>query len=441
MPSRHSSLARFWWTAALLTGALGCVDDAPSQPLEPRRAELAESNLVSNPSFETGTAGWASWQGTLLRETSTAAPGGSYVARVTRSTGTLYSLDDSPDTVPSAVAGTRYEASASVAAGSSSAVGKPLVIVLRERNASGAIVSVWESEPVSLKTTFQTLSVQATVQQTGDTLDVYLLQDNAVAGDAFLADAVNLQKVSTEPVLLWSDEFDGPAGSLPNPAVWNLETGGMWDHGRTLQQYTARPENCQLDGNGHLRIIARRERYTGEDGVTRDYTSARIQTQGLMERRYGYVEVRLKAPTGKGTWPAAWMMGSTGEWPANGEFDLFEGEGDAPTQAHGTLHAPGLAYGWDSNGGLVDMAPANVGDAWHTFGMFWDSTRVEWYVDRVKRMTYTKGSGGTWVFDQPNYVLLNLALGDIGGDPSGTTFPQVLEVDYVRWYAAPPTSP
>ncbi|MFP2926966.1 family 16 glycosylhydrolase [Pyxidicoccus sp. 3LG] len=404
---------------------------------------LPAGNFLPNPSFESGLTGWASWQGSLSRVAHASAPDGAYVARVARTAGDMYSLDDSPDAVASTTVGTVYRASAYVAAGNTGTVGKPAVLVVRERNASGATVGYAEAQ-VSLSTAFQHLTVDTTVQQSGNTLDVYVLQSSATSGNVFLADALTLEVVppSTpgEPGnLLWSDEFDGPAGSLPNPQVWEPETGGMWDHGRTLQQYTARPQNVQLDGSGHLRIIALRERYTGADGVPRDYTSARIHTKGRMERQYGYVEVRLKAPVGQGTWPAAWMMGSTGEWPANGEFDLFEGEGTLPTLAHGTLHGPGIAHGWDPPG-QVDYAPARVGDAWHTFGMYWDANRVEWYADRIKRFTFTRGTQGTWVFDQPNHLLLNLALGDLGGDPSGTVFPQVLEVDYVRWYANAPAN-
>jgi len=405
---------------------------------------LPPGNLLANPSFESNLTGWSSWQGTLTRVAHAAAPDGQYVVRVSRTAGDMYSLDDSPDAVGATTAGARYRASVFVAAGGSGTVGKPVVLALRERTASGANVEVWESPEVTLTSAFQQLTVEATVQQTGHVLDVYVIQADAASGHSLLVDALALVPLppSTpgEPTgLLWQDEFDGAAGSPPDPTVWTAETGGMWDHGRTLQQYTARPANVQLDGGGHLRIVARRETYTGEDGVTRDYTSARLHTAGRMERQYGYVEVRLKAPTGAGTWPAAWMMGSTGEWPANGEFDLFEGEGTQPTRAHGTLHGPGIAFGWDPPG-LVDFAPANVGDAWHLFGMYWDAHRVEWYVDRVKRFTFDKGTLGTWVFDQPNHLLLNLAIGDLGGDPASTVFPQVLEVDYVRWYAQPPSN-
>ncbi|NTX34768.1 family 16 glycosylhydrolase [Myxococcus sp. CA033] len=422
-------------TAALFTAA---------GPANAEDLALPAGNILSNPSFETNLTGWSTWQGTLARVSHASAPDGAYVVRVTRSAGDAYSLDDAPDAVASTTVGTVYRAQVFIAASNAGTVGKPVVLAVRERNGAGTSVGYAESPEVGLTTAFQQLTVETTVQQTGNTLDVYVLQSNATAGNAFLVDALTLAVVPPptpgEPSqLLWSDEFDGLAGTLPNPQVWEPVTGGMWDNGRTIQQYTARPQNVQHDGSGHLKIIARRETYTGADGVTRDYTSARIHSKGRMERQYGYVEVRLKAPTGLGTWPAAWMMGSTGEWPANGEFDIFEGEGPLPTLAHGTIHAPGIAYGWGPPG-QVDYAPARVGDAWRTFGIFWNANRVEWYADRIKRFTFPRGTTGTWVFDQPNHLLLNLALGDLGGDPTNTVFPQVLEVDYVRWYANAPSN-
>ncbi|WP_342377023.1 family 16 glycosylhydrolase [Myxococcus stipitatus] len=447
MRQRVAMWQRTWMgmLSGVALATVGCAGGAPAsdESAAASRLSLPPGNLLPNPSFESNVTGWSSWQGSLSRSAHASAPDGASVVRVTRTAGDMYSLDDAPDAVASTTAGTVYRASAYVAAGNAGTVGKPVVLVVRERNAAGATVGYAE-DSASLTTAFQHLTVDAPVQQSGNRVDVYVLQSGAVSGNVFLADAVTLEVVPPatpgEPShLLWSDEFDGVAGTSPNPQVWQAETGGMWDRGRTLQQYTGRTQNVQLDGSGHLRITALRETYTGGDGVTRDYTSARIHTKGRLERQYGYVEVRLKAPVGNGTWPAAWLMGSTGEWPANGEFDIFEGEGALPTLAHGTLHGPGITYGWDSPG-QVDYAPARVGDAWRTFGIFWDANRVEWYADRIKRFTFARGTMGTWVFDQPNHVILNLALGDLGGDPASTVFPQVLEVDYVRWYANAPSN-
>src|SRR5262245_66614893 len=98
----------------------------------------------------------------------------------------------------------------------------------------------------------------------------------------------------------WSDEFDGPAGALPDPARWVAETGGHGWGNDELQTYTARRENAALDGRGELVITARRERFTGRDGREREFSSARLKTQGLFEQAYGRFEARLQVPGGQG---------------------------------------------------------------------------------------------------------------------------------------------
>jgi beta-glucanase (GH16 family) len=109
--------------------------------------------------------------------------------------------------------------------------------------------------------------------------------------------------------LIWSDDFNGPAGALPNPAKWHAVTGAYGSGSHELEYYTARSSNVALDGAGHLVITARRETYTGR-GVTRRYTSARIETGGLFQTTYGELDARIKLPAGQGLWPAFWALGS-----------------------------------------------------------------------------------------------------------------------------------
>ena len=110
--------------------------------------------------------------------------------------------------------------------------------------------------------------------------------------------------------LVWSDEFSGADGSAPDATKWAIQTGGDGWGNNELEYYTARPQNVQVSG-GNLVITAAKEDYTGADGITRNYTSARLQTKGLFSQQYGRFEARIKIPKGQGMWPAFWMLGST----------------------------------------------------------------------------------------------------------------------------------
>ena len=132
--------------------------------------------------------------------------------------------------------------------------------------------------------------------------------------------------------LVWADEFDGAPGSGVDAERWKHDTGGGGWGNNELQTYTSRTSNAAHDGNA-LVITARRETLTGADGITRDYTSARILTAGRFTVTYGKIEARLKIPVGKGIWPAFWLLGndigSVG-WPACGEIDVMENVGHIP---------------------------------------------------------------------------------------------------------------
>src|SRR5690242_2062656 len=86
--------------------------------------------------------------------------------------------------------------------------------------------------------------------------------------------------------LAWSDEFSSPDGSSPDPRKWTYDLGGKGWGNQELESYTNRKENARIE-KGNLVITAQKETYTGTDGVTRDYTSARLKTQGLFAQTYG----------------------------------------------------------------------------------------------------------------------------------------------------------
>ncbi|MFD7021317.1 family 16 glycosylhydrolase [Promicromonospora sukumoe] len=235
--------------------------------------------------------------------------------------------------------------------------------------------------------------------------------------------------------LTWSDEFDGAAGSAPNPANWNLETGaGGWGNNE-LQNYTSSRDNSALDGNGNLVITARQD---GNGG----YTSARLTTAGKVEPTYGRVEARIKIPRGQGIWPAFWMLGgqidSGVPWPNSGEIDIMENVGFEPHMVHGTIHGPGYSGGSGIGASYTHPQGWSFADDFHTFAVDREPGRITWSVDgNVYQTRSTADVGGNqWVFDQPFFMLLNVAVGgNWPGYPDGTTqFPQQMVVDYVRVY-------
>ena len=164
-------------------------------------------------------------------------------------------------------------------------------------------------------------------------------------------------QASSKRHLIWSDEFNGPAGAKPNPAKWNFDVGGNGFGNRELEYYTSRPSNASLNGKGDLVITARAEKYTGSDGVTRNYTSARLQTLHKFEFTYGLLEARILVPAGQGLLPAFWTLGneayeSEKNYPGCGEIDVMEVLGSEPKVLNGTLHGP---WPWAPNGIGYDL--------------------------------------------------------------------------------------
>lgn len=231
--------------------------------------------------------------------------------------------------------------------------------------------------------------------------------------------------------LVFSDEFDAP-GAL-DPAKWGYEIGYIRNDEK--QYYTSRSENVRAEG-GNLVIEARKEPYQGYG-----YTSASINTRGRFELTYGRVEVRAKLPTGNGTWPAIWMLGTNiGQigWPACGEIDIMENVGFEPNLIHGTVHT--AAYNHVQ--GTAKGASVTVAGPWedfHVYAMEWHPDRIDVFVDGQKYFTFrNEGTGSrTWPFDKPQYLLLNLAIGGSWGGQKGiddSRFPHRYLVDYVRVY-------
>lgn len=242
-------------------------------------------------------------------------------------------------------------------------------------------------------------------------------------------------------VLTWSDEFNAPDGSPPDPTKWVPATGGNGWGNNELEYYTTDIRNAHQE-HGSLVIEAIQEPYTGPDGVSRNYTSARLKTSGKFSQAYGRFEARIKMPIGKGIWPAFWLLGddiATVGWPKCGEIDIVENLGSEPSVAHGTIHGPG--YSGDHAIGSPYTLPDDkrFTDDFHIFAVEWEPQEIRFYVDDnlyATRRPSELPAGAHWAYDHPFYILLNLAVGGKWpGNPDSTTqFPQKMLVDYVRVY-------
>jgi beta-glucanase (GH16 family) len=251
----------------------------------------------------------------------------------------------------------------------------------------------------------------------------------------------SVQKALTVPTpsYTFDDEFTGAAGARPS-ALWDFQTGGSGWGNDELEQYTNRTANAHLDGSGHLSIVARRETYTGADGITRNYTSARLFTKTPVT--FGYAEARILLPSGQGLWPAFWALGSNINqvgWPTCGEIDVVEGVNRMST-AYGTIHGPDYTKKSAFQYGGSTSPAGGLAGTWHTFAVSKTSTAISWYLDGVRYASVNRSSltsGQQWAYDQPQYLLLNLAVGGTWpGNPDSTTAAaaggSTMLVDWVR---------
>jgi beta-glucanase (GH16 family) len=240
--------------------------------------------------------------------------------------------------------------------------------------------------------------------------------------------------------LVWNDEFDrsGP----PNPANWGFQEGFV--RNKEAQWYQA--ANARVE-KGRLIIEAKRERVANPNFVegsddwrtarpNAEYTSACVTTKGKREFLYGRFEIRAKIDPRPGLWPAIWALGTTGAWPRNGEIDLLEFYQDTilsnTAWADGTWNTQRHPYG------EFTAKDPQWADKFHVWRMDWDPDGIRITLDgqtvNETDLSKTANKDGTNPFHAKQYLLLNLAVGSTGGDPSGTEFPSRFEVDYVRVY-------
>jgi beta-glucanase (GH16 family) len=281
------------------------------------------------------------------------------------------------------------------------------------------------------------------------------------SGEEIAVQLLDNQSTSTaavdpaEWVPVWSQEFDEPVGTAPDGNIWTHELGDGalndvvgWGNSE-LQYYTNSTDNAATDGAGNLKITLRQVDTENGDLVCHygmcEYTSARLISANKAEFAYGRVEARVQVPSGAGLWPAFWMLGTnigTVGWPTSGEIDIMEYVGRIPNEVFGTIHGPGYSGG-NGFGNTYDLGEP-VADAYHTFAVEWSPDEIHWYVDGINYHNATPAdvAPNQWVFNQPFYIILNLAIGgNFGGDVDPTlTYPKEMLVDYVRVYQAADTA-
>ena len=248
---------------------------------------------------------------------------------------------------------------------------------------------------------------------------------------------------STPAKLLWRQEFNGKAGSPPDPKVftYDLGDGGGWGNSEQ-QYYTNKRQNVRMDGNGNLLISAVRipDPLFFDPCISCQFTSARLKTADRVGFRYGRIVVRAKVPAGVGTWPAIWMLGAdlgkTTQWPDSGEIDIMEAKGSQPFYAYGTVHGPGYSGG-NSVGGIY-LSPTELSANFHVFRIDWLPNKIEFFVDGTPYYTVTPNSIGQnkYVFNKEFFLIMNIAM---GGNFAGEIDPSVQQadmyIDYIRYYS------
>jgi beta-glucanase (GH16 family) len=234
--------------------------------------------------------------------------------------------------------------------------------------------------------------------------------------------------------LLFSDDFDGLAGSPPNRAYWDHDVGRWGEEAGELQHYTDRTDNARLDGSGTLEIIARAEQYSGAS-----YTSARLQTREKESFQPPVrIESRIQVPAGTGLLSGFWTLGTdlfTRGWPQCGEIDIVEVKGDEPQAAQFHTHSPSPSGG-DYSVGDLWTSPVSLAAGFHRYRIDWYDTRIEFYVDDALRFTAVRADMPfeTWAFSTPHYLTLNVTVGNPWTGPPDSTsqWPAVMRVDWVK---------
>ena len=241
--------------------------------------------------------------------------------------------------------------------------------------------------------------------------------------------------------LLWSDEFDGADLDI---SKWNkLSWRPGWVNNE-LQAYTERDTNIFLE-NGYLVLQGLIDPgFSGTDyngnNYNADYTSGRVNTDGKFSTTHGRFDIRAKLPKGKGSWPAIWMLGesiSSIGWPDCGEIDIMEHVGYDEGMIHGSIHTEEYNHMYNTQRSGSKYIE-DVTNTFHVYSLEWSPFYLRYLIDDEPFFFVyndSKGDNSKWPFDDPHYIILNLAIGGDWGGVQGIStsdFPMRMMVDYVR---------
>ncbi len=237
----------------------------------------------------------------------------------------------------------------------------------------------------------------------------------AIIGAGLLAAAC---ASASTPAYTFDAEFNGPAGSAPDPAQWGYDLGSTgWGAGQ-LETYTRLRSNSYMDGRGHLIIAVTRTGGT--------YQSARLVSRATFAEG-DTIEARIRLDVQPGVWPAWWLLGATRPWPAGGEVDMLENYRGNTTET--TVHTP------DGAGVFSKVAQLSVNSGWHTYEVQWTSSGFVFYRDGRRYLSVSPAQLKNWGYNSGKtmHMILNVAVGGIAGiPPVSVQFPVRMEVDWVR---------
>ncbi len=237
---------------------------------------------------------------------------------------------------------------------------------------------------------------------------------------------------STGSRVVLDENFD--SGTLDasrwNTCHWWNKEGCTIASNNELEWY--RPEQVTV-ADGTLRLTAAPNRFDASDGNSYDFTSGMVTTgptpdddNAKVAITYGSVEVRFKAPAGRGLWPAIWLLPASKE--SRPEIDLLEMIGQKPNEL--ILHFHPEDRDADSPSKRIQVADPGLAGGWHTVGLDWTPGKLVYTLDGKPVWTVT----GKQVPSEPMYLVMNLAVGGAypGPPDAKTEFPATFEIDYVR---------
>ena len=279
-------------------------------------------------------------------------------------------------------------------------------------------------------------SSESVIESSAASSSSMTIESSSSAETASSSSAETTSSSSEEPAAqyLWHDEFDGESIDL-NKWTFDIGTGASGWGNNEWEYYTDRKENAYVK-DGVLHIRAQKEDYEGQK-----YTSARMLTKGKFAFKYGTVEARIALPTGKGIWPAFWMLGEnfdTVGWPACGEIDIIEAV-NSENKIYGTNHwANGAEYAtYGNNTGNYRNQKFDLDiTQFHTYKFTWDEKYIRMFVDdfMYHEILIEGNEGDTEEFHKPFFFLLNVAVAGNwpGFEVDDSQFPNEMLVDYIR---------